>query len=171
MATGDRISAFVVATPNPSTFSPAMLGEMLLKIGSYRPTLEMIIMKDRSPVGQVWTKSTGATTSGHFGKLQGKPVRPHLPCAIAYEYDAIENRAELLVNGVSQGLASAPVRIEQHDRSHVGFHPQPHYAKCFLGNFFGDMYEVIVYDTILKPKDRDRVFEYLRKRYEIPQNQ
>jgi hypothetical protein len=93
--------------------------------------------------------------------ISGLPVEPLAPCAIAYSYDVPANRAELTVNGVSQGVTDAPRRIEQNAKKYIGSHAQPWYEAYFLGN----MYEVIVYDGALDGADRDRVFEYLSTRY------
>jgi hypothetical protein len=85
------------------------------------------------------------------------------PSAVAYTYDVAQNHAELLVNGASHGVATAPRPIEQHAKKYIGSHAQPWYEAYYLGN----IYEVIVYDAALDAADRDRVFQYLSDRYRI----
>lgn len=160
MATGDRLTAFVVFAPGPASFANASHGGMLLKYGLDAPSLEFAILPDRSPRARVWA-SNGDGSTNNVGVLQGKPVEPHLPCAVAYTYDAIADRAELRMDGQLVGAGDAPKPIEQHAKKYIGTHAQPWMETYFLGN----IYEIIVYDTALDSADCGRVFDYLSKRY------
>ena len=93
--------------------------------------------------------------------LQGKAIEPLLPSVAAYTYDTVQNRAELLVNGKSEGVTTAPRPLEQHAKKYIGSHAQPWFEAYFLGN----IYEIIVYNRALDATDRQRVFEYLSTRY------
>jgi hypothetical protein len=160
MASGDRLTTFVVFAPSPASFASASHGGMLLKFGLDAPSLEFALFPDRSPRARVWAINDDGSAS-NVGVLQGRPVEPHYPCAAAYSYDAVANRAELLVNGESQGISDAPKRIEQHAKKYIGTHAQPWYEAYFLGN----IYEIIIYDTALDASDQARVFQYLSNRY------
>lgn len=160
METSDQQTTFVVFAPSPASFASATHGGMLLKHGLNAPTLELSLLNDHAPRGLVWA-SDDAGNASNVGVITGLPVEPLAPCAVAYSYDVPGNRAELTVNGVSQGVTDAPRRIEQNAKKYIGSHAQPWYEAYFLGN----MYEVIVYDGALDGADRDRVFEYLSTRY------
>lgn len=160
METSDQQTAFVVFAPSPASFASDTHGGMLLKHGVNAPTLELSLLNDHAPRGLVWA-SDNAGNPSNVGVITGLPVEPLAPCAVAYSYDVPANRAELLVNGVSQGVSEAPRGIEQNAKKYIGSHAQPWYEAYFLGN----MYEVIVYDGALDDADRDRVFEYLSTRY------
>jgi hypothetical protein len=160
MATGDRQTAFVVFAPSPASFATQEHGGMLLKYGLEAPSLELTLLPDRSPRGWVWAANDEGSASD-FGIVKGKPVEPHLPSAIAYSYDAVNNRAELFTNGKSQQASSAPKRLEQQAKKYIGSHAQPWWEAYYLGN----IYEIIIYDSALDASDRDRVFQYLSARY------
>ncbi len=162
MDTGDRQTAFVVFSPSPASFASSSHGGMLLKYGLNAPTLELSMLNDHMPRGLVWASDSVGSAS-NVGIIKGRAVKPLAPCAVAYSYDAIGNRAELVVDGVSQGVTTAPRRIEQHAKKYIGSHAQPWYEAYFLGN----IYEVIMFDSALDPADRDQVFQYLSARYEI----
>jgi hypothetical protein len=160
MEAGDQQTAFVVFAPSPASFASAAHGGMLLKHGLNAPTMELSLLNNHAPRGLVWADDAAGHAS-NVGLITGLPVEPLAPCAVAYSYDVPSNRAELMVNGVSQGVTDAPRRAEQHAKKYIGSHAQPWYEAYFLGN----MYEVIVYDGVLDGADRDRVFEYLSTRY------
>jgi hypothetical protein len=160
METGDRQTAFVVFAASPTSFASQGHGGMLLKYGLDSPSLEFALLPDRSPRARVWAGTINGSNT-NVGVLQGKPVEPLTPCAVAFTYDAEQDRAELIVNGKSQGTTTAPNRLEQHAKKYIGSHAQPWYEAYFLGN----IYEIIIYDTALDVSDRDRVFAYLSTRY------
>lgn len=162
MQTGDRQTAFVVCSTSPASFASTSHGGIMLKYGLNAPSLELSLLTDHSPRGLVWAADEMGQTA-NVGMIGGKPVEPLVPCVVAYQYDAIDNRSELLVNGVSQGLDTAPRPIEQHAKKYIGSHAQPWYEAYFLGN----IYEVIIYDSALTVAERDRVFQYLSSRYGI----
>ena len=160
MEAGDQQTAFVVFAPSPATFASPTHGGMLLKYGLNAPSLELSLLTDHAPRGLVWA-SDGVGGTSNVGMISGVPVKPLAPCAVAYTYDAVGNRSELMVNGVSRGTSDAPRRLEQHAKKYIGSHAQPWYEAYFLGN----MYEVIVYDSALSNAERERVFQYLSMRY------
>ena len=160
MATGDRQTVFVTFAPGPTSFAVESHGAMLLKYGLDTPSLEFALLPDYSPRAWVWA-SNGDGSTANVGVLQGPHVEPHCPCAVAYSYDAIGDRAELVVNGKLVGSATAPKQLEQHARKYIGSHAQPWMEAYFLGN----IYEILVYETALDKSDRGRVFQYLSKRY------
>ncbi|MGD9634378.1 MAG: FecR domain-containing protein [Pirellulales bacterium] len=162
MATGDRLTAFVVFAPGPTSFASESHGGMLLKYGLDAPSLEFALLPDYSPRARVWASNSDGSTS-NVGVLQGPRVKPHYPCAVAYSYDAVGNHSELVVDGKLVGSADAPKPIEQHARKYIGTHAQPWMETYYLGN----IYEIIAYDSALDAPDRDRVFQYLSKRYDI----
>lgn len=160
MESSDQQTAFVVFAPSPASFASPTHGGILLKYGLNAPTLELSLLTDHAPRGLVWA-SDDAGNASNVGLISGLPIEPLAPCAVAYSYDVLSDRAELIVNGVSQGVSDAPRGIKQHAKNYIGSHAQPWYNAYFLGN----MYEVIVYDGALDGADRDRVFEYLSTRY------
>jgi hypothetical protein len=162
METGNQQTAFVVFSPSPASFASASHGGILLKYGLNAPTLELTMMTDHAPRGLVWAGDSVGNLA-NVGIIKGDAVKPLTPCAVAYQYDAVGNRSELVVNGVSQGSTTAPRPIEQHARKYIGSHAEP----LFGANFLGNIYEVIVYDSALSEADRDRVFDYLSQRYAI----
>jgi hypothetical protein len=162
MEAGDAQTAFVVFAPNPASFASDSHGGMLLKYGLNAPSLELSLMTDHSPRGLVWAADQVGSTS-NVGMIKGKAVQPLAPCAVAYSYNVAGDQAELMVDGVSQGVATAPRKIEQHAKKYIGSHAQPGYEAYYLGN----IYEVIVYDAALDDADRARVFQYLSDRYGI----
>jgi hypothetical protein len=159
MATGDRQTAFVVFAASPASFASQGHGGMLLKYGLDAPSLEFALLPDHSARARVWAGNINGVNS-NVGVVQSKVVKPLLPCAAAYIYDAEKDQAELAVNGKSQGTTSAPTRLEQHAKKYIGSHAQPWYEAYFLGN-------IIIYDTALDASDRDRVFKYLSTRYQF----
>jgi hypothetical protein len=163
MATGERQTLFVVCAPSPTSFAGKTHGGMLLKYGLNAPSLELTLLRDRTPRAWVWAKNDGGSAK-NVGVLTGQAVEPHFPCAIAYTYDADADRAELFLNGESQGIATAPSSIEQNAKRYIGSHAQPWYEAYFLGN----IYEIITYDSSLESADRDQVFRYLSVRYGFP---
>lgn len=162
MQTGDQQTAFVVFAPSPASFASTSHGGILLKYGLNAPTLELSMLTDHKPRGLVWA-SDDLGKASNVGMIHGRAVEPLTPCAVAYSYDTAGNRAELQIDGVSQGVAEAPRGIEQHAKKYIGSHAQPWYEAYFLGN----IYEVIVYDSTLTAADRERVFQYLSTRYDI----
>jgi len=98
----------------------------------------------------------------HFGKVRMKqPVAPNAPLILAYTYSTQENQAELLVNGVSQGIATGVSGDEFVSRKILGKHPlQEQY-------FQGDMSEVLIYNSGLPRQKVARVTKYLSKKYSI----
>jgi hypothetical protein len=158
--TGDRQTAFVVFATSPASFASNSHGGMLLKYGLDAPTLEMTVLPDHAPRGLVWA-ADGKGETRNVGVLAGPPIAPLSPCAVAYLYDAVGDRAELIVDGASRGVASAPRPIAQRAKKYIGSHAQPWYEAYFLGN----IYEVIVYDAALDETARRRVFDYLSERY------
>jgi hypothetical protein len=162
MATGDRLTAFVVFAPGPASFANESHGGMLLKYGFDAPSLEFALFPDFTPRARVWADNGDGSTS-NVGALQGPRVKPHELCVVAYTYDAIDNRSELHVDGKSAGSADAPRPIEQHARKYIGTHAQPWMETYYLGN----IYEIVAYDAALSAPDRERVFQYFSKRYDI----
>lgn len=160
MEAGNQQTAFVVFAPSPASFASSSHGGMLLKYGLNAPSLELSLLNDHAPRGLVWA-SDGVGEASNVGVISGVPVKPLAACAVAYTYDIVGNRSELMVNGVSRGVSDAPRRIEQHAKKYIGSHAQPWYEANFLGN----MYEVIVYDSALSTADQQRVFQYLSMRY------
>ena len=164
METTNQQTAFVVCSSSPASFASAQHGGILLKYGLDAPTLELTMLTDHRPRGLVWAgEAVKNKNPTNVGIVEGAPIAPLAPCAVAYQYDAVGNRAELLVNGVSQGVTSAPRPLEQHAKKYVGSHAQPWYEAYYLGN----IYEILVYDAALDQADCNKVFQYLSKRYDI----
>lgn len=163
MATNDQQTVFVVCAPSPTSFASSTHGGMLFKYGLSAPSLELTLLRDRSPRAWVWAKNDDGSMR-NVGIVSGRPVEPHEPCAIAYSYDLVANRAELVVNGESQGAATAPSSIAQNAKRYIGSHAQPWYEAYFLGN----IYEIITYDSALDSAEREQVFRYLSVRYGFP---
>jgi hypothetical protein len=159
MATGDQVTAFVVFAPSPVSFASEFHGGMLLKFGSETPSLEYSLMPDQRVKARVWSKNRA-----YVGEIQGEPVKSQVLCATAYCYDAVNNHAELFVDGRSAGVADAPGQLQQNRRKYLGAHPEPQWEAYFLGN----IYEVIIFDAALDASDRELVYQYLSNRYSIP---
>src|SRR5690606_8183455 len=116
----------------PTSFASSTHGGMLFKYGLSAPSLELAILRDRAPRARVWAKQDDGSMK-NVGIVTGRPVEPHEPCAIAYSYDLVADRAELVVNGESQGVAAAPSSIAQNAKRYIGSHAQPWYEAYFLG--------------------------------------
>jgi hypothetical protein len=162
MATGDRMTAFVVFAQSPVSFASDFHGGMLLKFGGDVPSLEFSVMPDRAPRGQVWSRGDDGSKS-YVGELRGRPVEPQVTSIAAYSYDVKQNLAELFVNGQSAGTTTAPRQLEQNARKYIGAHAETWWQAYFSGN----IYEILVYDSALDARDRERVFNYLADRYGI----
>lgn len=161
MDTSDRQTAFVVYAAGPASFANDTHGGILLKY-PYAPSLEVSVFGDHSTHGWVWP-GPGAQDHQNVGVVRSKPVEQSGICVVAYTYDAIEGRSELWNNGVSQGTADAPIGFQQPGHRYVGRHPD----LTLPAAFFGNIYEVLIYDTVFDEESMASMNGYFRQRYGI----
>ena len=98
-----------------------------------------------------------------FGEVRmPKPTAIGTPLVLSYTFNTKTNQAELIVNSVSQGTATAPSGMDVVSRKIIGKHPL---AKAF---FHGDMAEVLIYNASLPSKQVAQITRYLSEKYSIP---
>ena len=134
----------------------------MFKDGIEAPTLELAMLSDRRPRGLVYAADDAGKASD-VAVLEGAPIKALVPSVASYEYDAVANRAELVVNGVSQGTSDARRPVGQQARTYIGSHAQQWVDAYFLGS----IYEIVVYNKALDADARELVFDYLSDRYDV----
>ncbi|TWT78335.1 FecR protein [Posidoniimonas polymericola] len=156
MEPADQQTVFVACVPAPMSYANDHHGQMLYKYGD-KPSLELSLMPDLTARGWVWP----GPGSANVGAVRSKPVDAQQVTVIGYVYDSGTNRAELWVNGESQGSAEAPLAVHESGRRVLGSHMNLQ----FEAYFFGYMYEVAVYDTALSGDQMPAMWDYFGKRY------
>ncbi len=160
MDTSDRQTVFVVYAAGPANFATDHQGGILLKYPT-APSLEVAVFGDRSTHGWVWP---GPGSDGNVGVVRSAPVEASGVTVVAYTYDAVAGRSELWNNGVSQGQSDAPIGFKQPGQRYIGRHPDLNLAAAFFGN----IYEVLIYDAALDSEAMAALNGYLAERYGIP---
>ncbi|TWT90490.1 FecR protein [Pseudobythopirellula maris] len=157
METGARQTVVVAYSPGPTSFANDYHGGILLKYPG-APSMELALFADRSVRGWVWP---GQGSASNVGVIRSAPVEHAGVAVAAYAYDSTDDHAELWANGESQGTASAPIALISTGRRYLGSHPHPHIE----AGFFGNLYEVLVYNTRLEPAEMDELNHYFQQRY------
>lgn len=159
METSEQQTCFVVYSPGPANFANEYHGGILLKYPS-SPSLEVAAFADHSARGWVWP---GVGSKENVGVVRSQATDSPGVFVVAYTYDAVNDRAELWVNGTSQGHSSAPVKFDQPGRRFIGSHPD----ERLEAGFFGNVYEILVYDDALSEESMGELDAYFQGRYAL----
>jgi hypothetical protein len=162
-ATGDQVSVFVVCSPDPSGQSNLQRGGQLVNFGGKAPTIEMTVHDDHTAYAGLWAaNAVGQEIT--TGVIDEQRITPGTPSVLCYVYDGGADRAELWVNGHSNGSVPAPLSAKTTSTRTLGGHGLPEFTNRF---YRGDLFEVLIYDAALDDAQRGAVIDYLRMRYSI----
>jgi hypothetical protein len=151
-----RYTIFVVCAPGPSSFENKL--GMLLKHGE-SPSLEMSVLPDLAARSWVWP----GHGQNNVGIVQSSPIRDSQISVVACRYDSRASHSQLWVNGVSQQESDAPVDLRPCAQAFLGSHSDPNIGAYFFGN----IYEVVIYDGNLAAEAMDDMNSYFSDRYII----
>lgn len=154
----DSYTIFVVCTPGPTSFAEDFHGGIVFKYGEL-PSLELSVLNNKQVRGWVWPGPEQSNVGSVVSEAQISDAQISV---IAYKYNSSESLAKLWVNGKLQGENNAPVELRQTARAFLGGHNKPH----INANFFGNLYEVVVYDEYLDDASMAQLGTYLLDRYE-----
>lgn len=148
-------TVFVVCMPAPITYSNAGI---LYKYGE-APTLELGVRSDLSAYGWVWQ----GADKGAVAEVRSRPIDNERPAILAYQYDTANNKSKLWLNGVLQGMSDAPVAVLQSGQRYIGSHSDPHQHAAYFGN----LYEVVVFDSVFNDEQLQAFWDYFSHRYKL----
>lgn len=157
MLPSENRTLFVACTPGPVSFADKSRGGMLLK-HTTAPSLELTVFEDRTAQGWVWP---GGGSTNNAGVIHGSDRLSTSVSVLSYQYDTESNHSELWVNGKSQGAADAPAQDWQYGRRFIGSHSEDH-INAF---YFGNIYEVVLFEKSLTAEEKAAVDGYFRVRY------
>jgi hypothetical protein len=148
-------TVFVVCMPAPIAYENQ---QILYKYGD-APSLELLLRSDAKACGWVWPGPGQA----NVGEVLSKPVDNEQPIAIAYQYDSDNNVSKLWLNGELQGTSTAPVPVLESGQRFIGSHADPNYHR----SYFGNIYELVVFDRVFEQSDIEEFWAYFSKRYHL----
>jgi hypothetical protein len=150
---------FMACAAGPAgTFASGLHGGMLFKHGT-APSLEMSILSDFSVRSWVWP----GRDQGNVAIVQSKPLTAAKISLVSCQYDSKAGHAELWLDGVSQQQADASVELQPCAQAFLGSHSD-------LGieaYFFGNIYEIVIYDGAFDPDSMKEMENYFKARYLI----
>jgi hypothetical protein len=76
-----------------------------------------------------------------------------------FSYDHSQNTSQLELNGDTHASGIAADDAAGHGRTHIGSHPE------LNGFFHGQISEILIFNTALKPYERGEVQRYLTEKY------
>lgn len=158
MSAAEQQTIFVICAPAPMNYANDYQGQIVFKYGM-EPTLELAVMPNLEARSWVWT----GNITPQVGVLRSKPVTAGKPMVMTYSYDVSANNARLWVNRESQGVAEASVSISQSSQRFIG----NHYELFHHAAFFGNLYEIVVFDRILDEQQLAKFWDYFSQRYAI----
>ncbi|MAT72714.1 MAG: hypothetical protein CMJ58_24810 [Planctomycetaceae bacterium] len=150
-------TVFVAFAPGPTSFSNDHHGDILFKYGM-APSLELSLQQDRTLRSWVWP----GPNENNVASVRSPSIEGRRISVVACQYDSLQSRCQLWLNGAPCAEVDAPVELRQCDASYLGSHGE-------LQNnafFFGSLYEVIVYDGEFDIQSLGAVSSYLLDRYE-----
>lgn len=148
-------TVFVVCMPAPIVYSNS---QILYKYGD-APSLELLLRSDAKACGWVWPGPGKA----NVGEVHSKPIDNEHPVVIAYQYDSASNVSKLWLNGELQGASTAPVPVLESGQRYIGSHSDPNHHV----SYFGNIYELVVFDRVFEQSDIDEFWAYFSKRYHL----
>lgn len=157
--TTEQQTMFIVCAPAPINYANEHHGQMLLKYGSTPASLELSVLKNLKVRGWVWP----GPGIDNVGVLEGGELADDRPTVIAYQYNSEDNVAKLWVNGQLQGTCDAPVKLQPVSQRFIGSHADLDLA----AKFFGNLYEVIVFDADLDDGQLSQFDQYFATRYSM----
>ena len=95
------------------------------------------------------------------GHIRGRPLKPAAPYVGAYVYSLANNRAELFLNGVSQGRVGVAEYAAMTARRHIGCHPAGDHF------FQGDIAEILIYNSSMPAESFKEITRYLMNKYSV----
>lgn len=161
IATADDVTVFCVFARGDQRI-PRKKSAMLINFNG-PPNLVLEYTWENKFSGRMYQGWANGTT--HHGSWLKAPkssaVEPELA---AYVYSYTNNRSELYINGklVDSGLASAPAAI--HSPKFIGKNRDPDRRD----HFFGDISEILVFDSAFSSRECARTSQYLLEKYSIP---
>ena len=147
---------FMACAIGNTTFAHGIQGGILFKHGD-APSLEMSILPDFSARSWVWPGHGHANVAA----VSSKPLTTGEISLIACQYDSEGGQSELWLDGQSQQKAEATVELQSCAQAFLGSHSQ----LDINGYFFGNLYEVVIYDGVLDAGLMEKVQDYFKERY------
>lgn len=141
----------------PSRFLPNVNGPGVLQLGEKIDTWDgpPLSISAKAFVGRDSQRedvSAGVVTSGPLGYSR--------PRIVAYVYDNSDDKAALYVDGVRAAESSAPTRVAITSRKVIGKH-----GIFDQWYFHGDLAEVLIFNTALRPAELDALTRQLNEFY------
>lgn len=149
---------FLACAPGPTSFATGVQGGMLFKHGQ-APSLEMSILSDLSARSWVWP----GRDQSNVAIAQSKPLPAGEISLIACQYDSHAGQTQLWLNDASQQEADASLELQSCAQAFLGSHSD-------LGinaYFFGNIYEVVIYDSSFDADSMKEMEVYFQDRYQI----
>jgi len=165
ISTGNRVSMFVVCAPSANGQNATRWGGQLLNFGGQAPTIELAVHHDQRVYSGLWA-ADAVGIELITGEVRSKRTIAGPRYVFSYTYDMDLERAELWVNGESQGTAIASLGPQISGPRTIGGHGYHDNVEAF---YRGDIYEVLIYDTALDNLERTQLTDYLCERYDIEQ--
>jgi hypothetical protein len=165
ISTGNRVSMFVVCAPSANGQNATRWGGQLLNFGGQAPTIELAVHHDQRVYSGLWA-ANAVGIEVVTGEVLSKRTIAGPRYVLSYTYDMDLERAELWVNGESQGTATASLSPQISGPRTIGGHGYHDYVEAF---YRGDIYEVLIYDTAIDDSERSLLTDYLCERYHIEQ--
>jgi hypothetical protein len=131
---------------------------MLFKHGE-SPSLEMSILSDLSARSWVWP----GRDQNNVAIVKSKPLNAGEISLIACQYNSNEQKTQMWLNGASQQEAEAKIELRPCAQAFLGSHSD----LSINAYFFGNMYEVVVYDGIFDEESLQKMTSYFKDRYQI----
>ena len=163
ISTGDRVSVLVACAPSAYGQNATRWGGQLLNFGGQAPTIELAVHHNQQIYSGLWA-ADAVGVKMITGSVKSERILSGIRCVFAYTYDMDADKAELWVNGKSQGTASASLSPQITGPRTIGGHGYHDYSSAF---YFGDIYEVLIYDTALNEAEQRALTRYLFERYHI----
>lgn len=148
-------TTFMVVMPAPISYSDV---QMLLKYAE-APSLELTLRSNASLRGWVWPGPDKA----NVGEVNSATIDNSKPLVLAYQYDTDSKSAKLWLNGALQGTAEASVPLTDYGQTYLGRHSDPNSRT----SYFGNMYEVIVFNKTFDESELKEFWTYFSTRYNL----
>jgi hypothetical protein len=157
----DHYTIFLVCTPGPTSFAQDYFGGILFKHGD-APTLELSLLSSMKARGWVWP----GRDKSNVGVLTSTDTMSDSQVSvIAYQYDSAASRARLWLNGKIQAETDAPIELRQTATAYIGGHSNT----GIKANFFGGIYEIVIYNESLDDEKMQLLNSYFVERYDVQQ--
>ncbi len=156
-----RYTIFVACAPGPTSFAEEGRGGMIFKHGE-SPSLEMSVLSDLSARSWVWP----GHGQSNVALVESQPLTEGKINLIACQYDSDASHTQLWVNGESQQESDAPVELRPCAQAFLGSHSDLNISAYFFGN----IYEVVIYDGTVDANSMKEMETYFKNRYLINQS-